>query len=207
MDPVKFREAVEDDRSAELDRIEEGPLVRAMAGGDPEPGPVLAAAASAEYAARRTFEEWAETESNDAASAAFGSTADQEREHYDRVVEQMPETGGFEPADGGPVHAYLRAREGTVPRVAAGMVGRSLVSVRSHAHVVEFFEEREDPDRAALFRDLRAETRDTLERGLALLGEIPTDDDDREVARSTAGYAVKLAHDDYAAALDGWETA
>lgn len=205
MDPRAFRAAVEADRETELARIEAGPLVRAMAGGEPDPRPVLAAAARAEAAARDTFRAWAESESHDGARAAFSATAEQERAHHDRVVDRLPGTDRLEPDAGGPVHAYLRGRAETVPRVAAGMVGRSLVSVRSHDRVVEFFVRRRDPARTELFRTLRAETRDTLAWGLALLGAVCAGEEDWATARSTAGYAVTLAHDDYADALDGWE--
>lgn len=205
MTPERFRAAVVAARETELDRIEAGPVVRAMAGGDPDPDPaaVLAAAASAEFAARNTFQSWAETSADADLRDAFAATAGQEQAHYDRVRDHLPESG-FDPADGGPVHAYLRARADPIPRVAAGMVGRSLVSVRSHSRVIEFFDSEGDPARTDLFRDLRAETEDTLEWGLGLLGERCLGEGDWTAARSSVGYVVRLAHDDYADAVADW---
>jgi hypothetical protein len=200
MDGPAFREAVTDATATELDRLGSNKLLVALTGADLTTEAVLRTAAHSEAAARETFRSWADEE-NPAAREAFERTAAREADHYERVLGAL-EDPDFEPAggDGGPMHAYLRAREDTVERVAAGMVGRGLVSLRTHAQVVGFFVNEADPIRADLFRDLRAETEDTLERGLSLL-ETLCDDEDWERARMVAEYVVQVAYDDYADAL------
>ena len=198
------RTRLESDYAGELALLGSDRFRTAAAGGTPSPETLLAAAAESERAARVTFAEWAADESDDGARDAFESVVEQETEHRERVAAELD---GWAPEDGGPgpMHAYLRGREATVERIAGGMVGRPLVSLRTHAQLIDFFErEREEGDasarRASLFRDLRAETAGTLEEGLALLGE-RCGDGEWETAELVAGYTIRLAHDDTADAL------
>jgi hypothetical protein len=80
------------------------------------------------------------------------------------------------------------------------MVGRALVTLRTHDALLEFFG-RERPSAAALFRSLRADTTDTVERGERLLERRCRTAAAWERARGVAAYAVTLAYDDYADAL------
>lgn len=201
MDVAEFREAVESAKSTQLNRLGSNRFLIAATGADLEPEPVLRTAAHSEHAAVTTFEEWADDEDHPDAREVFAAVADQERDHYERVREAMDDPE-FEPADGGPLHTYLRAREDAVERAGAGVVGRGLVSVRAHTQVVSFFVNEADERRADLFRDLKAETEEEIERGLDLLAGIPGSEDDRERARTTAEYAIQVAYDDYTDSLD-----
>lgn len=200
MDAAEFREVVEAEQGTELARLGSNKLLVALTGADLSTPTVLRTAAHSEYAARETFRAWAEDEDDPDARAAFESTAEREAEHYERVRAEIDDEA-FEPADGGPMHAYLRERDGTVERVAAGMVGRGLVSVRTHAQVVSFFVNEADERRADLFRDLKAETADALDGGLDLLDDLAADEDDWGRARAVAEYTIQVAYDDYADAL------
>ena len=80
------------------------------------------------------------------------------------------------------------------------MVGRSMVSVRAHTQVISFFVNEGDEDRADLFRELKSDTRGTLEDGLALLADL-CEGDDWERAEMVAGYVIQVAYDDYADSL------
>ncbi|WP_121821891.1 rubrerythrin family protein [Halostella salina] len=199
MNAADLRDAVEDDKRTELDRIGSSKFLIAATEADLEEEPVLRAAANSEHAAAETFAAWADDEDDDAAADAFAAVAEQEREHYDRVGDLLPDD--FEPADGGPMHAYLRDREDTVARVAGGLVGRPLVSVRSHTQVISFFVNEADEATANLFRELKTETNEELDRGLELLDDICETEDDWDRAQSVAGYTIQVAYDDYADAL------
>lgn len=199
MDGDVFRTRIEREHAQRLDALDSPDLLVALADGEPDATSVLEAAANSEHAARLTFERWVDTEREEGVCRAFADSADQERRHYERVVDELPP--GYDPADGGPLHAYLRGREDTIQRVAAGLVARSLVSLRSHTQLIEYFE----GERAELFRELRADTEGTLGTGLALL-EGHCSDDDWEHAEMAAGYVIRVAHDDYTdslAELDG----
>lgn len=200
MDGQSFRDAVEEAAETELDRLGSSRLLVALTGADLTTGAVLRAAAHSEHAARETFRAWAADEDDPRAREAFADAADREAEHLDRVLDALDDPG-FDPVDGGPMHAYLREREDTVERVAAGMVGRGLVSVRAHVQVIGFFVNEADERRADLFRDLRAETEASLDRGLDLLEALCADADDWERAGMVAEYVVRVAYDDYADAL------
>jgi len=199
MNAAEFRESVESEKASQLDRLGSSKLLVALTDGDLDERPVIESAADSERSALTTFSEWADDESHDAAREAFADAADQERRHLDLVADEIE--GEYDPGDGGPMHAYLRGREETIERVAAGMVGRSMVSVRAHTQVISFFVNEADEARADLFRDLKTDTRGTLDAGLELLDELCDGDEDWERAEMVAGYVIQVAYDDYADAL------
>ena len=200
MDGDTFRESVEASKRTELDRLGSSKLLIALTGARIEREGVLEVAAHSEHAARETFRQWADNESHDAARAAFEAIAEQEDRHLDRVLAALDDAE-VDLADGGPMHAYLRGREETVERVASGMVGRPLVSVRAHTQIIGFFINEADEMTADLFRDLKAETAAVIEDGCALLDECCTSESDWERAEMVAEYVIQVAYDDYADSL------
>ena len=199
MDATEFRESVESAKQSQLNRLGSSKLLIALTDAELDERSVLEAAANSEHSAHETFSAWADGEDDERAREAFADAAEQERRHLELVTDELD--GEFEPADGGPMHSYLRGREDTLERVAAGMVGRSMVSVRAHTQVISFFVNEGDEDRADLFRELKSDTRETLEDGLALLDDLCEDGDDRERAEMVAGYVIQVAYDDYADSL------
>jgi hypothetical protein len=200
MDAEAFRDAVEESKATELDRLGSSQLLVALTGAQLDAQHVLEVAAHSEHAARETFREWAATEDDPGARDAFESVADQEDEHLRRVREELDDPD-FEPADGGPMHAYLRGRDDAIERVAGGMVGRPLVSLRTHVQLISFFVNEADESTADTFRDLRAETAAVIDDGLELLAERCRSEEDWERARMVAEYVIQVAYDDYADAL------
>ncbi|WP_439025635.1 rubrerythrin family protein [Haloarchaeobius sp. DT45] len=199
MDVTAFREAVESSKQTELDRLGSNKLLIALTDARLEEETILRAAAFSEYLARETFQTWAETEDHEAARETFEEVAAQEDEHYERVVERL---GGLaEPDSVGPMHSYLRQREDTVERAAAGLVGRGLVSLKTHMQIIGFYINEQDEAGANLFRDLRRETEDSLQAGLDLLDACCEDEADWERAQTVAEYVVQVAYDDYADSL------
>ncbi|WP_435363242.1 rubrerythrin family protein [Haloarchaeobius sp. DYHT-AS-18] len=199
MDAAAFREAVESSKQTELDRLGSNKLLIALTDASLEEETILRAAAFSEYLARETFGSWADDEETDAAREVFESVASQEDEHYERVVERLGEA--VEPDSVGPMHSYLRQREDTVERAAAGLVGRGLVSLKTHMQIIGFYINEPDEAGANLFRDLRRETEASLQKGLDLLDECCEDDEDWERAQMVAEYVVQVAYDDYADSL------
>ena len=200
MDGDAFRATVEEAKATELDRLGSSQLLVALTGAELEAARVLEIAAHSEHAARETFRQWAAAEADPGAREAVESVADQEARHLERVLDTLGEPG-FEPADCGPMHAYLRGREHTVERVSGGMVGRPLVSVRTHTQLISFFVNEADERRADLFRDLKAETEAVIADGITLLEDRCESEDDWERARMVAEYVIQVAYDDYADAL------
>ena len=209
MDGETCRETVESAKATELERLGSNKLLIALTDATLEPEAVLRAAADSEHAAYTTFSGWVEADGEDevdgeAAAELFAWLAERERDHRERVLDSLSAMGeDHEPADGGTMHEYLRAREDAVERIAAGTVGRGLVSDRTHLQIVSFFINEGDEARANLFRDLRTDTEAELERGLALLDESCETDEDWERARMVAEYVVQIAYDDYADTLTG----
>lgn len=203
MDAAALREEVEAEKSTELDRLGSNKLLVALTDATLEPDAVLRAAADSEHAAHNTFAGWADDESDEAGRELFEWLAEREADHRERVLDSLEELGeSHDPADGGTMHEYLRGRDDVVERVAAGTVGRGLVTERTHLQLVSFFVNEGDEGRADLFRDLRSETGEELERGLAFLDDV-CEDDDWERARMVAEYTIQVAYDDYADALEG----
>lgn len=201
MNGTQLREAIVDSRADELDALGSERLIVALSGGDPERRAVLRAAADSEHAARNTFREWAADETDPAARDAFRSVARQEDDHRSRVLDLLAES--YDPVDGGPLHTYLRGRTDTIERIAAGMVGRPLVSSHTHERVIAFLQTCGDDAGAACFRTLRSETADVADDGIDLLDERCNSRDDWERARMVAEYAIQVAYDDYADAIAG----
>lgn len=200
MEPTEFRDAVEADAATELERLGSQQLLLALTDADLEREAVLAAAANAEHRARETFAQWADDESDEEAQVAFEREADREREHYERVVALLDDE--FEPDDDlDAMHDHLREVEDTIPRVAAGLVGRSLVGTRTHLQLVSFFVNEPDEATANVFRDLRSETGETLEIGTDLLGNLCATDEDWTRAREAAVLVVQVAYEEYADSL------
>jgi hypothetical protein len=213
MDGAELRTRIEADESASLTRLGSTAFLRAIAGGEPTASALVDAAAESEHAAHETFSAWAADEDDPEARAAFAADAGQGADHRGRVAAELD---GWTPTPDapGPMHAYLRGRETTIERIAGGMVGRPLVTLRTHERLVSFFERENESDcarggggdnrasrRAALFSDLRAETAAVLDDGLDLLEERCATGDEWETARLVAAYAIRLAADDAADAL------
>ena len=199
MDGDTFRESVEASKQTELNRLGSSKLLIALTGARIERERVLEVAAHSEHAARETFSGWAETEDEPAFREAFEAVAAQEDEHLERVLDAAE--SDFELADGGPMHSYLRGREDGIERVASGMVGRPLVSVRAHNQLIGFFVNEADEAGANLFRDLKAETRAVIDDGCALLDEHCSGEESWERAQMVAEYTIQVAYDDYADSL------
>lgn len=211
MNGSAFREQVETAKATQLNRLGSAKLLVALTDATLEDDRVLGVAAHSEYTARETFREWAASEADADARAAFETVRDREADHLERVLEAFEDTptdlpfdpDERDPNDGGPMHSYLRNRTDTVERVASGMVGRSLVSLRAHTQVIGYFVNEADERRANLFRDLKRETEETLERGLSLLEDRCDTDDDWERASMVAEYVIQIAYDGYADSLSG----
>ncbi|SFR41620.1 rubrerythrin family protein [Halogeometricum limi] len=202
MDAATLRSTVEEDKQTELDRLGSQQLLVALTDADLTRERVLDVAAASEHAAHVTFDGWTADETDDDAREAFAVVADQEADHLERVTAELD--GEWEPDDEpGPMHAYLRGRDATVERIAAGMVGRPLVSQRTYNQLIGFFVNEADERTADVLRGLKSETLETLERGLSLLDATCETEEDWETARRVAGYTIQLAYEDYADALRG----
>ncbi|QIB74205.1 rubrerythrin family protein [Halogeometricum borinquense] len=202
MDGETFRVVVEDEKQTELERLGSQQLLVALTDADLTRERVLEVAAASEHAARETFRKWADDEESKTAQEAFATVAEQEDAHLRRVTNELDEEWESDD-EPGPMHSYLRGRTETVERIAGGMVGRPLVSHQTHNQLIGFFINEADEATADIFRDLKAETNETLEAGLDLLEEVCATEDDWETAQMVAGYTIQLAYDDYADALQG----
>ncbi|NEU57370.1 rubrerythrin family protein [Halorussus sp. MSC15.2] len=201
MDAASFPHAIEDAKATELDRLGSQQALVALTDADLDAETVLRAAARSEYTARETFAEWTDTATDDARET-FDALADEEADHYERVVAELD--GGFTPdeTDADRMHDYLRSLDATVER-AAGLVGRSLATDRTQLQVVNFFVNEADERRADLFRELRADTQEGVSTGVDLLAAHCDGEGDWERARETAEEVVQIAYDEYAETLEG----
>jgi hypothetical protein len=199
MDAADFVDAVESETATELDRLGSSKLLVALTDADLDADTVLRVAAASEHTARETFHAWAD-EPDETARAAFAEIAEQEDDHLARVTAELDE---FEPPDDvDEVHTHLRGLDDTVERVAAGLVGRGLVSTRTHAQLIGFFVNEADRGRADRFRELRADTESSIDRGVDLLASLCDSDDDWSRAHDAAVAVVETAYAEYAGSLD-----
>ena len=198
MDATTFLESVRESKATELDRLGSEKALVAETAAQLDAEHVLDAAAAAEARAAGTLDSWADDEPNDNAAAAFRTAAEREREHYRRVAD-LGGTAEDPPADA--LHEHLRGLDGTLPRVAAGLVARPLVASRTLLQVINFFVNESETAAAGVFRDLRAETDGAAERGATLVVDL--DGWDAGTATAAASEAIEVAYDEYAESLEG----
>lgn len=208
MDASTVLDAVREACATELDRLRSDKALIALTEAELETERVLVEAARAELRAHETFGAWADDEPHDAAREAFEAVAETEREHADRILENLHDEDAADAvSDPGPdpdaLHEYLRGLDDSAERVGAGLVGRPLVASASLLQCINFFENEADPTTANLFRDLRSDTDDLPDRGVALLETVCETDDDLERARDAATGAVETAYREYVDSLEG----
>lgn len=192
--------AVRESCATELNRLGSEKSLVAATAAQLDRETVLASAATAEARARDTFTEWVEDTEQPDARSAFETVAETEQAHYERVAELL-KTPPTVPAPDA-VHEYLRGLDAPPERVGAGLVGRPLVADRSLLQVVNFFVNEGDDQRADLFRELRRDTDDTIERGVELLDVVCDDEAAYERARDAAIEVVERAYEAYANELE-----
>ncbi len=197
MDGETLVATVRDAKATELDRLGSEKALVAETGADLSTPAVLRAAAAAEARAAETFERWADDEPVEAAREAFADVAARERDHRDRVLAELDDAGELDAAPDA-LHEHLQGVEATAARVGAGLVGRPLAGERTLLQVVNFFVNEADPDRAALFRELRADTDELVGEGAALLDGVCADEEDYATAREAAAATVDVAYRSYA---------
>jgi len=192
--------AVRESCATELDRLGSEKSLVAATAAQLDRETVLASAATAEARARDTFTEWAEDTDHPDAHDAFEAVAETERTHYERVADLL-KTPPTVPAPD-TVHEYLRGLEDPAERVGAGLVGRPLVAERSLLQVINFFVNEGDRQRADLFRELRSDTGDTVDRGADLLDSVCDDEAAYERAHDAAVETIERAYEEYANDLE-----
>ena len=193
-------ERVRSELATELSRLGSSKALYAATEGELNADRVLRAAAVAELAAAETFEAWADDEEDDAAAEVFAAIAAEERDHFDRVREELdddPELGDDLPA----IPSHLRSLDGTLERAGA-LLGRILVADESKSQYVGYFVGDADPQTAAVFRDLRGDLESQRERALDLIDRVGVDQADLEVAREAAAAVVEIAYEEHVETLE-----
>lgn len=200
MTPEEFVETVRTENKTALSRLGSSKALYADTEGAMDTEEVLRAAATAEFHARETFEQWTESETNDHARDVFETTAAEEGEHYGLVAEQL--SGEHEPGETPAIQESLRSQTDTIGRAGA-FLGRTIATDESKSQLVGFFVGQADTSGADLFREIGDDVDDQLERGRDLLNDVCTEAADWERAREAAGSAIQAAYDEYTATLEG----
>lgn len=203
LDPDEFVETVEEENKTPLSRLGSSKALYADTQGEMETDEVLRAAATAEYAAKETFELWAENESGDATDV-YRESAAEEQDHYETVVGALDGHDFDSDSDMGDlpaIQAYLRDLDDTITR-AGGFVGRTLAAEKSKEQMTAFFVGEADPQTSQLFRGMGDDLDAQLERSLALLETHCESDDDRERALESASGAIQTAYEEYTERLE-----
>lgn len=193
MDPTRIRETVTRRASADLEYLEDGPIIPAIAGGRPTQSAILKGVARSERRAAETFSAWTADCEEESLRDLFSAVADQEADHYEQVLEYLDTTPSTQQP--GPLHAYLRGLDNQHARVSAGLIGRPLVSLRVHDRVIAYGKTLDPPLPECLQR-LRTETAQELELGeTELANRVGADNLDQAIAPAT--YTIQVAADDY----------
>lgn len=200
MTPEEFADVVRTENKTALSRLGSSKALYADTEGAMSAEQVLRAAATAEFHARETFAEWADSEANDRAREVFETTAAEEGEHYGLVADRLD--GEHQPGETPAIQESLRGQTDTIGRAGA-FFGRTIATDESKSQLVGFFVGQADTGGADLFREIGADVDDQLERARDLLNEVCTEDADWERAREAAGSAIQAAYDEYTNTLEG----
>jgi rubrerythrin len=201
MTAEEFADRIREDNRTALSRLGSSKALYADTGGEIERDAVLRATAVAERAAWETYETWAETEDGEAADA-FAAVAEEERDHYETVVDLLGEDAEVEVETVPAVQRYLRERESTVER-AGGFLGRTLAAEKSKDQLVGFFVGQADPSTTREIRAMNEDLDGQLERARAVLEAVCEGDDDWERAADAADGAIQAAYEEYTDRLEG----
>lgn len=199
MDAERFVEMVREERATELDRLGSEKALVAETGAVLETVTVLRTAAAAERRAQQTFEQWAANERDEAVRQIFEDIAEREREHYELLMADLG--GGDVVANADALHEHLRDLDETLERVAAGMVGRPLASVRTLLQVVNFFVNEADPANADRFRKLKSDTETMPLEGAEILVKRCKTDCAWKIAREAATRSIDVTYEEYVQTL------
>ncbi|MFC6614392.1 rubrerythrin family protein [Halopenitus salinus] len=194
-------ERVRSELATELSRLGSSKALYAATEGELNADRVLRAAADAELAAAETFEAWAGDEENDAAAEVFAAIAAEERDHFDRVREELDDYDPDLGEDLLAIPSHLRSLDDTLERAGA-LLGRILVADESKSQYVGYFVGDADPQTAAVFRDLRGDLEGQRERALELIDRVGADEADLEVAREAAAAVVEIAYEEHVETLE-----
>jgi len=125
-----------------------------------------------------------------------------EAKHYRlieaRLAELGVDTSKIDPRVGGysPLFTYLRGLTDTTTRVAAGQFTREGMALVRNQCFIEFCEAREDPQTAALYRDIiQPDERHHHELGRSLLANFVSTDEERASAQEAAMLTLELAEE------------
>ena len=209
-----FVEAVRESNRTALSRLGSSKALYAETDGELDADTVLRAAATAEDAARETFEQWAATEADTAAADLFAALASQEAAHHETVVGKLDgspsradddvaadETAGDDAPTVPAVQATLRGFDDTVGR-AGGLVGRCLVARASKDQYTGYFVGDAAPQTASVFRELGGDVDDQLARAADLVVRVCAAEESRERAQEAATAAIQAAYSEYTTSLE-----
>lgn len=199
MTPEEFLDRVETENRTALSRLGSSKSLYAATGGDMDVQHVLVAAASAEYHAAETYDQWAMEESDPTAETVWTTTAAEERTHYERVLGELDEDTESSPPPA--IHRYLRDLSTTEAR-AGGFLGRTLAADRSKSQFTGFFMGQGKTGIASLFRELGADLDERRDRAVDLLGAVCQTYTDWTRATTAADDAIQAAYEEYVTTLE-----
>ncbi len=179
----------------ELSRLGSSRALYAITDGEIDTDPVLRAAAEAENAAWKTFEQWAADETTEEVATFFGELAETERRHYETVCAELGEDVST-PDGPPPMHIFLREQTDTIDRLGA-FLGRTVASAASKSQIVGYFVGNADPGTADVFRGFGEDLDDQLEAGTTLLEKNIDSVDERERAIEAGTGAIEMAYEEY----------
>jgi hypothetical protein len=197
-DPDAFVDGVRDRNETALSRLGSSKSLYADTAGEMETSAVLDAAATAEYRAAETFEQWAD-DADGAARDAWAESAAEERAHHETVAAELD--GEHDPGPPSAIHDHLRGLTDPVERAGA-FVGRTLAAEASKSQLTGFFVGQADPQTASTFRGLTDDLDAQLERAVDLLATLCADEGDWERAADAADAADQTAYEEYTETLE-----
>lgn len=182
----------------ELSRLGSSKSMYAATDGDMDTDGVLAAMGERAAAAAKTYDTWAAETADSTLADAYGTIATTQQTHAERIAKAGAERVIDRPTD---LQRYLRTLE-RPPAQAGGLLGWALVTDKTYSQAVGFFVGNLDHSAADLFRELRSELAQEMDRIETLLSESCEESAEWERARKSGATAIEAAYDHYVEKLD-----
>jgi len=177
----------------ELSAFESADPHEALAREHGGPDVLLALLAKSTVEARKTYTMWAFSETHGEASELFARAADRQQKHAELCRYHLPSDPPSGPSNA--MFQFVRDRDSTTERLAAGVVARSLVTGRSCRGIRDVYATADREAVTEVLTEIEQDLDEFGARGVDLLERICETRADLRTARETAAETIRIAHE------------
>ncbi len=197
MEAEELVENIEVEKKTELSRLNSSKNLLAQTDGEIDVENILKETINSENSAIKTFQAWKKSEKNSEIKENLNDFESIEKGHLKKVEKEI--NNRYSPIDNSSLHEYMRSLEATQERLGA-LIGRSLVSDNTLKQTTVFFVGRGEEKRADIFREMRKDNKEILDKTKKMLNKTCKD---WGIPERTAKKTIDIVYSNYAETLEG----